>query len=134
VEDVALYQRFAIRRKARLRVKCDGVVLRIERNAREPAPARILDERVEQLASEPPSAIVGKDCHAPNLRGRAFEPIVSSGRNRFVAVANESVTRITVRAIVLVDLFFRRYVLFINKYHEPNNLCGAHPFAIVNIK
>ena len=133
MEDIALHQRFPERRKTRLRIKRDGVVLRVARDARETAPARIVDERVEKLPSEPAPTIRGKYGHASHLRGGSGAVVAARG-NRLLAVANQRMTRISVGTVMVIDLFFRRHVLFIHEYDETYHLRGRHPFAIVNIE
>ena len=109
MEDVALHQRRTERRKPRLRVKRDGVVLRVERDPCEAAGARIADERVEQVASDAPSAICRQHGHPSDLRRRRLEAVIASGRDGLIAIPNQRVPRIGIGTIVFLYVVYEAF-------------------------
>ena len=75
MEDVALHQRRAKRREPRLRIKRDGVVLRVERDPREAVRACVGDERVQHETPDPAAAMCGQHSHSPNLVPFGVTPV-----------------------------------------------------------
>jgi hypothetical protein len=65
---------------------------------------------------------------------RRPDPEVASRRNRPAVIAHERMTRVRVGPVVLVDLFFRRHVLLVDKDRYAYGECRRHPFRIMNIE
>ncbi len=134
MDDLALHERVAERREAGLRVKPDGVVLRVERRAREATGAGVGDERIEQNAPDPATAGVLEHRHPADLRGTVGATIVAAGSNDRGAGANDGVARAGIGAVVVVDLFFGRHALLVNEHRETHGQRRRHPFAIGNVE
>ncbi len=134
MENIALHQRGAERRKARLRIKLDRVILRVERHAREAALACVCHERIEYQPPDAASAVRSEHRHASHLGRIPIDAIISTCPDGRARIEEDGVARIGIGTIVLVDFFFGRHPLFVDENAKAHQKCRLHPFAVCNIK